>query len=47
MEDRTALLKELHRKVLYRAMGDSIKEFEFEEDQIVPYFRERIGRVVD
>ena len=47
MEDRTALLKELHRKVLYRAMGDSIKEFEFEEDQIVPYFREKIGRVVD
>ena len=47
MEDRTALLKELHRKVLYRAMGDSVKEFEFEEDQIVPYFREKIGRVVD
>ena len=47
MEDRTALLKELHRKVLYRAMGDSIKEFEFEEDQIVPYFREKIGRIVD
>ena len=47
MEDRTALLKELHRKVLYRAMGDSIKEFEFEEDQIVPYFREKIGRVMD
>ncbi len=45
MEDRTALLKELHRKVLYRAMGDSIKEFEFEEDQIVPYFREKIGRI--
>ena len=47
MEDRTALLKELHRKVLYRAMGDSIKEFEFEEDQIVPYFRQKIGRVAD
>lgn len=47
MEDRTALLKELHRKVLYRAMGDSVKEFEFEEDQIVPYFREKIGRIAD
>ncbi len=47
MEDRTALLKELHRKVLYRAMGDSIKEFEFEEDQIVPYYREKIGRIMD
>ena len=45
MEDRTALLKELHRKVLYRAMGDSIKEFEFEEDQVIPYFREKAGRV--
>ncbi|MBE6526095.1 MAG: ATP-dependent helicase, partial [Thermoplasmata archaeon] len=47
MEDRTALLKELHRKVLYRAMGDSIKEFEFEEDQVIPYFREKAGRVAD
>lgn len=47
MEDRTALLKELHRKVLYRAMGDSVKEFEFEEDVIVPYYREKIGRVSD
>ena len=25
MEDRSALLRELHRKVLYRAMGDKIK----------------------
>ncbi len=46
MEDRSALLRELHRKVLYRAMGDSIKEFEFEEDQVIPYFREKIGRIV-
>ena len=47
MEDRSALLRELHRKVLYRAMGDKIKEFEFEEDQVVPYFREKIGRITD
>ena len=47
MEDRSALLRELHRKVLYRAMGDKIKEFEFDEDQVVPYFREKIGRIVD
>ena len=47
MEDRTALLKELHRKVLYRAMGDSVKEFEFEEDQVIPYFREKVGRVTE
>lgn len=45
MEDRSALLKELHRKVLYRALGDSIRDFEFEEDAVIPYFRHRIGRV--
>ncbi|MDR0198314.1 MAG: ATP-dependent helicase [Methanomassiliicoccaceae archaeon] len=45
MEDRSALLRELHRKVLYRAMGDSIKDFEFEEDRVIPYFREKIGRI--
>ena len=47
MEDRSALLRELHRKVLYRAMGDKIKEFEFEEDHVVPYFREKIGRITE
>ena len=47
MEDRSALLKQLHRKVLYRAMGDKIKEFEFNEEQIVPYFRGKIGRVIE
>ncbi len=47
MEDRSALLRELHRKVLYRALGDAVKEFEFEEDQIVPYFREKIGSAAD
>lgn len=45
MEDRSALLRELHRKVLTRALGDSIKDFEFEEDQVVPYFRQKMGRV--
>lgn len=47
MEDRSALLRELHRKVLYRAMGDSIREFEFDEDQVVPYFREKVGRITE
>ncbi|MCL2334064.1 MAG: ATP-dependent helicase [Candidatus Methanoplasma sp.] len=46
MEDRSELLKELHRKVLYRALGDSVKDFEFNEDQVIPYFRQKIGRVV-
>ena len=45
MEDRSALLRELHRKVLHRAMGDSVKEFEFDENVLVPYFREKIGRI--
>jgi ATP-dependent Lhr-like helicase len=46
MEDRSELLKELHRKVLYRALGDSVKEFEFDEDHVIPYFRQKMGRVV-
>lgn len=45
MEDRSELLKELHRKVLHRALGDSVKDFEFDEDQVIPYFRQKIGRI--
>ncbi|MDR1690300.1 MAG: ATP-dependent helicase, partial [Candidatus Methanoplasma sp.] len=45
MEDRSELLKELHRKVLHRALGDSVKDFEFDEDSVIPYFRQKIGRV--
>ena len=45
MEDRSELLKELHRKVLHRALGDSVKEFEFDEDHVIPYFRQKMGRV--
>ena len=43
MEDRSALLRELHRKVLSRAMGAAIREFEFEDGEVIPYFREKIG----
>ena len=46
MEDRSALLRELHRKVLYRALGDSVSEFEFTEDQVVPYFAQKAPRVM-
>ena len=46
MEDKSALLRELHRKVLTRALGDSIKDFEFEEDQVIPYFNHKIGRIM-
>ena len=45
MEDRSELLKELHRKVLYRALGDQVKEFEFDENVVIPYFRQKIGRI--
>ncbi|MBI0584616.1 MAG: ATP-dependent helicase [Methanomassiliicoccus sp.] len=45
MEDRGALLRELHRRVLSKVMGSDISEFEFTEDQVVPYFRQRIGFV--
>lgn len=45
MEDRSALLRELHRKVLYRALGDSVREFEFEEDQIIPYYAQKPTRI--
>ena len=47
MEDRSALLRELHRKVLYRALGDSVSEFEFTEDQIVPYYAQKAPRIMD
>ena len=45
MEDRSALLKELHRKVLERALGDSVREFEFDADAVTQYFRAKVGRV--
>ncbi len=45
MEDRSALLRELHRKVLYRALGDSVSDFEFTEDQVVPYYAQKPVRV--
>ena len=45
MEDRSALLRELHRKVLYRALGDSVSEFEFTEDQIIPYYAQKPTRI--
>lgn len=47
MEDRSALLKELHRKVLHRAMGDNVREFEFDEDQIIPYYLGKMIRITE
>ncbi len=45
MEDRSALLRNLHRKVLVKAMGADIREFEFEEAEVAAYFRDKVGRV--
>jgi ATP-dependent Lhr-like helicase len=45
MEDRGALLRELHRRVLSKVLGSEVSEFEFTEDKVLPYFRQRIGFV--
>ncbi len=47
MEDRSSLLKQLHRKVLSKVMGAEAKEFEFEEEQVATYFRRKVGAVED
>ncbi|MGD1060910.1 MAG: ATP-dependent helicase, partial [Methanomassiliicoccales archaeon] len=44
MEDRSALLKELHRKVLERVMEGDLQRFEFEQDQVAAYFSKKRGR---
>lgn len=45
MEDRSALLKELHRKVLEKALGDKVRDYEFDADAVTQYFRQKAGRV--
>jgi ATP-dependent Lhr-like helicase len=45
MEDRTALLKELHRKVLERALGEAVRDFEFEPDAVIQFYAMKNGRV--
>ncbi len=40
MEDRSMLLREMHRKVLARVMGDSaMSEYQFDPDEVAEYFR--------
>jgi ATP-dependent helicase Lhr and Lhr-like helicase len=41
MEDRSALLRELHRKVLSKVMAQDLKEFEFEEERVSQYFQDK------
>jgi len=46
MEDRSALLRELHRQVLKRVMPeDQISKIQFQEDDIREYFRKKIPKV--
>lgn len=43
MEDRSALLKELHRRVLAKVMGPDAQKAEFEEEKVLQHFRAKIG----
>ena len=45
MEDRSALLKELHRKVLEKVMEGDLHRFEFEQEQVAAYYAKKRGRV--
>ncbi len=45
MEDRSSLLRELHRKVLSKVLGSEARRFEFEEEAVVAHFRAKIGTV--
>lgn len=47
MEDRSALLKELHRKVLAKVMAEDLDAFEFEEERVTEYFRRKMRAVRD
>lgn len=41
MEDKSSMLRELHRKVLSHVMGGDIKGYEFESDVVEHYFRQK------
>ncbi len=46
MEDRSALLRELHRKVLERVMpADQITAIQFQPAQVQEYFRKKLPRI--
>jgi ATP-dependent Lhr-like helicase len=46
MEDRSMLLRELHRKVLARVMGDeAISEYQFETKQVEDYYASKFPRI--
>ncbi|MEE9163886.1 MAG: crosslink repair DNA glycosylase YcaQ family protein, partial [Thermoplasmata archaeon] len=46
MEDRSAMLRDLHRKVLRRVVPEGqLEEVQFTEDQVQTYFRQKAPRV--
>jgi ATP-dependent Lhr-like helicase len=46
MEDRSMLLRELHRKVLARALGDdAVSEYQFEVEDVEDYFEAKFPRI--
>jgi len=46
MEDRSSLLRELHRKVLSKVLGDE-QRFQFEEEKVSAHFRSKRGIAED
>jgi len=46
MEDRSMLLREMHRKVLARVMGDeALSEYQFDQDAVTEYFERKFPRI--
>lgn len=45
MEDRSSLLKALHRKILSRVMARELDEVEFQEEKVASYFMKKVGRI--
>jgi ATP-dependent Lhr-like helicase len=46
MEDRSMLLREMHRKVLERVMGrDALAEYQFDPDEVAAYFSGKFPKV--
>lgn len=46
MEDRSSLLRQLHRKVLAKVLGaEALQEYKFEEEKVRAYFASKLGKV--
>ncbi|MFA5311952.1 MAG: helicase-related protein, partial [Methanomassiliicoccales archaeon] len=45
MEDRSSLLRELHRRVLSKVLGADMRSFEFDADVVNAHFRAKAGKI--